>query len=75
MGKSILLSAIILLTSCAHVTTAKLPLPPEQTYPKIMPVELGCLSDETYIKLVKRDKMKTERIQTLREIIMSTYWP
>lgn len=68
-----LVSAIIL-SSCAGTPgKVTLPLPPEPTYPRIKASELECLSDATYEKLMVRDVMKTERIETLRNIIKSTH--
>ncbi|WP_372743281.1 hypothetical protein [Neptunomonas sp.] len=76
MTKWILLSGIIFLSACQSATipvVVKLPLPPEVTYPAIQVDALQCLSDETYSDLVRRDRMKTERIQTLTDIIRTTH--
>ena len=70
----ILLTAITLVSSCGTVPAKiMLPLPPEPNYPKIDKSALICLSDETFKKLVIRDVMKTRRIKTLENIILSTH--
>lgn len=70
----ILLTAIIFLISCSHIPTgAILKLPPEISYPVITAQEVQCLTDNAFNKIKKRDKLKTSRIETLREIIKSTH--
>lgn len=74
MKRLILISAIILLvSSCSTIEPVKLPLPPPLVVPTIQPEDLSCLSDEAYDALVKRDKLKSARIQTLIDIIKSTH--
>lgn len=70
----ILLIATSFLISCGSIpTNAVLKLPPEITYPVISAQEVSCLTDETFNKIKKRDKLKSARIQTLRNIILSTH--
>ena len=74
LKKIILLIATISLISCSGIPTqAKLPLPPELTYSVITADEVKCLTDEVFNKIKKRDKLKSARIQTLRNIIISTH--
>ena len=75
MKKLTLLTAIILASGCASdpaPIAVELQLPPELVLPKIDPTALACLPDQAYTDLVKRDKLQTERRETLRAIIQST---
>jgi hypothetical protein len=70
----ILLTAISSLISCSSIPTqARLKLPPEITYPVITSQEVQCLTDNTFNKIKKRDKLKSARIETLTEIIKATH--
>lgn len=73
--KSILLTATILLSGCASPipTVVALPLPPAVEYPKVEAGSLDCLTDANYKILVKRDRLKSQRIKTLTKIIESTH--
>lgn len=72
--RSILLSAIIFLASCASNPGAPvLQLPPKLNLPTIVPSDLYCLPDEAYESLVVRDVMQSRRIETLRSIIKATH--
>lgn len=76
MRKSILLAAIISISSCSSIPVAVVPhleCPPPLELPKITPEELAPLSDEAYEKLVIRDKLRAEREKTLCSIIESTH--
>jgi hypothetical protein len=77
LHKTILLLTAITLISCGGIPAkAKLPLPPELVIPASLKVdasELSGLSDKTLNKLVKRDKLKSARIETLKNIIKSTH--
>ena len=69
----ILLTAISFSISCSVIPqSAKLKLPPPITYPVIMAGEVSCLTDNAFNKIKKRDKLKSARIETLRNIILST---
>ena len=70
----ILLTAAIFLISCGSIpTNAVLKLPPEISYPIIAADEVSCLADNVFNKIKKRDKLKSARIKTLRNIILSTH--
>lgn len=83
MKRLILILSAITLISCGTVSTgAVLKLPPELIIPeklKISDGEWKCLSKEkfwkcpAYIKLGKRDVLKSKRIETLKGIIKSTH--
>jgi len=71
---TILLIASLFLTSCGHIpTNAVLKLPPELIYPSVNPTEVSCLSGNTFNKIKKRDKLKSARIETLKNIIKATH--
>lgn len=70
----ILLIAPLFLISCGNIPTkAKLELPPEITYPKVSASEVSCLSDDVFNRIKMRDKLKSARIDTLKNIIKSTH--
>lgn len=69
----ILLSAMALASCGSICAPAKLPLPPENVYPKIEATELVCVSDSTYKKLNTRRAMCESRVKTLRNTIKSTH--
>jgi len=69
-----LLIASLFLISCSSVPTIPhLKLPPPITYPVVMAGEVSCLTNEAFNKIKKRDKLKSARIETLRNIIKSTH--
>jgi hypothetical protein len=53
--------------------TKPLPLPEPLTEIKVPKGSLDCVSDEGKKALIRRDRVKDERIQTLRDIIKSTH--
>jgi len=70
----ILLIAISSLISCSSATTIpRLKLPPPIAYPMITAGEVSCLTDNVFNKIKKRDKLKSARIETLRNTIKSTH--
>ena len=79
MRKLILLSAIILLSSCVStpaIIPVKLNCPPEISLPLMNDIqanELFALSTETYNILVQRELLLKQRIITLCSIIESTH--
>lgn len=76
MKKLILVAAIILSSACASnpvAVVAKLPIPPRPDMPAIASTDLMCISDDTYRTLVTRDKLWTNRVETLENIIESTH--
>ena len=62
----------LFLLSCASQHVVELPLPEPLVLEKINSDSLSCLSDEAYRKLVERDILLQERLNTLRKIIEST---
>ena len=69
-----ILMMVSFLISCGSVTQKPfLPLPPQPIYPKISLEEVSCLPKSVKIKIKKRDKLKTEHILTLENIIKSTH--
>ena len=71
---TILLIASLFLISCGNIpTNAVLKLPPELIYPVITANEVSCLTDNTFNKIKKRDKLKSARIETLRNILKATH--
>jgi len=77
MKKWILLSAIILVSSCATTPVpVTLNCPPPLELPLLdeyQATELQRISDETYTILVVREKLMKQRIVTLCAIIESTH--
>lgn len=79
MRKLILISAIILLSSCVStpaIVPVKLNCPPEVALPMMNEVqanELFAISTETYNILVQRELLLKQRIITLCTIIESTH--
>jgi len=67
-----ILPFLLLLCACSTVTPVKLQVPPEPNYPKVSGKDMQCLSDDTYSKIIKRDRMKSAHIKTLEGIIRST---
>ncbi len=62
------------LINCSPIPTIPhLKLPPPITYPVVMASEVSCLTNEAFNKIKKRDKLKSARIETLRNIILSTH--
>ena len=79
MKKLILISAIILVSSCVS-TPAIIPVtlncPPELELPTLteyQATDLQKLGNDTYMVLVARDRMMAQRIVTLCAIIESTH--
>jgi hypothetical protein len=71
---TLLLIASLFLINCGHIpTNAVLKLPPELVYPLVSAEEVSCLTDDAFNKIKKRDKLKSARIETLRNIIKATH--
>ncbi len=70
---SLILLAIIS-SSCATVVPvqARLQLPPDLVLPTIQSVELQCLTDAAYDRMMLRDIALRARVDTLKDIILST---
>ena len=75
MNKLIILSALIWISGCSTVEYKPTPLslPPELRVPVVKPVELECVTDETYKNLKLQNKLHKARIETLKNIIKSTH--
>lgn len=76
MKRSIIVAAIIFTSACTKTipVVVELQLPPPLEVPRLTEtMSLECLSDETYEVLVKRDKLKSIRIETLERIIRTTH--
>ena len=74
--KRFALCAVLLLAACSTTTiplVVELPLPEPLELPKIMAGELLCIASDAYKRLVQRDRLQHERIQTLRSIIEATH--
>jgi len=70
----LLIVSSFLTISCGHIpSNAILKLPPKLIIPTISASEVSCLTDNVFNKIKKRDKLKSARIQTLRNIIKSTH--
>ena len=71
---TILLIASLFLINCGHIpTNAVLKLPPNLIFPVITANEVSCLTDDAFNKIKKRDKLKSARIETLKNIIQATH--
>lgn len=73
MPRLIVITTCIILSSCGGGHVAKLPLPAELVLPRIPASDLECLSDDTSHALAKRDRLQTQRRETLRNIIKTTH--
>ena len=62
------------ITSCDSIpANPTLKLPPELIVPTISAQEVECLSDKAFLKIMKRDKLKSARIETLKAVIRTTH--
>ena len=70
----ILLSALIS-NSCSHQQPRidALLLPPPLSVPRVTVMELQCVSDDVYTRLLLQNKLFAARISTLEDIIRSTW--
>lgn len=60
--------------SCTSVpANVTLQIPPDIQYPKITLEEVECLPKSIKEKIKKRDRLKSQRIETLKNIIKSTH--
>jgi hypothetical protein len=50
-----------------------LPLPERPLLPRVYDAELSCLSDETYRRVVERERLRREYAETLETIIRATH--
>ena len=73
--KLLIILSVTILSSCASTipVIVKLPLPLELILPKINSQALECVASGAYADLVMRDRLQTERRNTLRQIIKSTH--
>jgi len=71
---TLLIVTSFLTISCGHIpSNATLKLPPKLIVPTISASEVSCLTNNVFNKIKKRDKLKSARIETLRNIIKSTH--
>lgn len=65
---------LLLLSACSTIeyVPVSLPLPPKPELPTLEGPELMCLTDDTYVKLVQRDRLQSGHIKVLEAIILST---
>lgn len=74
MMLAVAVAAIISSSGCCSLPgQPRLPLPPPLDLPRISEAELLPLTDATYEKLLKRDRLQDGRIRTLEEIIKTTW--
>lgn len=72
--KIILLFVTIFLSACCSIpSNPVLQLPPPLVTPVLKMAELQCVSDETFKKIDLLSSLKSERIKTLENIILSTH--
>ena len=72
--KTIIVS--LLLIGCTQqpvYTQTELPLPPRPLLPAITAAELTCLPDDTYKRLVSRERTMLDHTNILEAIIKSTH--
>lgn len=60
---------------CTHIEylPVALPLPERPALPGIPATELRCLTNDTYTKLVQRDRLQAGHIATLEAVIQATH--
>lgn len=69
----VILISLMLVACSGSPVVVKLPLPVRPDLPKIMGVELQCLSDGAYDRLRKRDILQDGHILKLEAIIRTTH--
>ena len=68
------LAVTLSLSGCAHTPSApRLPIPERPVLPTIQAAEVACLTDETYTRLVQRERLLRAHIETLEQIIKTTH--
>ena len=73
MKKTLIAITLASLIGCSSYQIVALPLPLMGELPKITPVEVQCLTDETYDKLRRRDILQENHIDKLEGVINSTH--
>lgn len=71
----IIAGCALLLIGCAatpEYVPVALTLPARPVLPAIKSADLQCLSDDTYMRLVQRDRLQRGHIEVLEAIIVST---
>lgn len=75
--KMILICLILGLSACSTIAVnTEIPVPPQPSYPVFSSAEVKVLSTlpkNVRIKLILRDKLKTEHINVLENIIRATH--
>ena len=71
--KPLALVALLLLSGCTvayrYVAVPPNLLPPRAELPRIFAAELECLTDETYSKLVERDRAQRFELEQWRAVV------
>lgn len=70
---TLLIAASFSISCAGFGSNPKLDLPPELIVPSISADEVKCLPDNVFNKIKRRDKLKSARIETLKNIIRSTH--
>lgn len=80
LKRSKLAAAIILITltstGCATRTEyqlAPLPMPPRPELPRLDEADMECLSEQTYYRLIRRDRARRNYADELEAVIRSTH--
>lgn len=72
-----LLAVTIILPGCGlqptHAISEPLPLPVRPLLPALSASDIACLSDDTYKRLVIRDRLRREYAEELEAIILATH--
>ena len=73
MNRATVLLVLVLISGCAtsyrYVPIPSNLIPPRAELPKISAAELGCLTDETYQKLVERDRAQRFELEQWRAVV------
>lgn len=72
--RSVMTLVVLLVGGCSsHYVSQPLPLPVRPVLPAVYQGDLSCLSDDTYARLVERERMRREYTERLEAIIQSTH--
>ena len=70
--KPVALALVLLLAGCTTYRYTAAPMgliPPLVELPRVMAVELECLSDDAYLRLVERDRMLRYELAQFRALL------
>lgn len=75
MRLGMILIMLLALSNCTSVqyVSQPLPLPARPVLPVVYQGDLSCLSDETYARIVERERLRREYAERLEVIIQSTH--